>query len=65
MLLKLRFHCVDNFNLESKDCIVKYEKICFDKMLVFNITNEMNNPEHFNSVSNNGWLEVFLKGILI
>jgi len=31
-------------------------------MLIFNITNEINNPVHFNSVSNNGWLEVFLKG---
>lgn len=55
-------HCVDIFNLEYKDSFVKYEKISFDKMLVCNITNEMNNPVHFNSVSNNGWLEVFLKG---
>ena len=53
---------MDIFNLEYNDSLVKYEKISFDKMMIFNITSELNNTVHFNSVSNNGWLEVFLKG---
>ena len=44
---------------------MKYEKINFEKMLIYNIACESNNNIHFNSVSNNGWLEVFLKGIFI
>jgi len=55
---------VDIFNLESKDSFIKYEKMSFEKMLVLNITNEINHPVNFNSFSNNGWLEVFLKGII-
>ncbi len=60
--MDFRLHCVDIFNLEYNDSLVKFEKINFDKMFVFNICSELNNPVHFNSVSNNGWLEVFLKG---
>lgn len=44
---------------------MKYEKVNFEKMFIFNITSELSNPMHFNSVSNNGWLDVFMKGKFI
>lgn len=65
ILINDRFNCVDYLGLEVKE--EKVERIITKpfQMKIINLFNRRHAPLNYNMTSNNGWLEVFLCGIII